>query len=241
MDIKETEILGADADKHWYYRSKAEAVEHYLRGTAFDTLLDVGAGSGYFSRHLLANSALTSACCVDPNYLHEWQEQVAGKTLHFQRSTSATAADLVLLMDVLEHVDEPVALLREYRQKAREHATFLISVPAFQWLWSAHDVFLGHKRRYTIAALEDTVRAAGLQVCASSYYYAAIFPLAVGVRFLRRRAADDGTPRSDLRRHSTAVNSALLALCRGELALMKFNRLFGLSVFCLAHADGSHS
>jgi len=237
MDIKETAILGADADRHWYYRSKAEAVERYLRGAAFDTLLDVGAGSGYFSRHLLANSALTTAYCVDPNYSHEWQERVDGKLLHFLRGTAATPADLVLLMDVLEHVDEPVALLREYRQKARDDATFLISVPAFQWLWSAHDVFLGHKRRYTIAALEETVRAAGLQVCASSYYYAAIFPLALAVRFLRRRAADDETPRSDLRRHSAPVNAGLLALCRSELGLMKVNRLFGLTVFCLARAD----
>jgi len=234
MDIKETAILGADADRHWYYRSKAEAVERYLRGTAFDTLLDVGAGSGFFSRHLLANSGLKTAYCVDPNYSHEWQEQVGGKALHFLRSTAATTADLVLLMDVLEHVDEPVPLLREYRHKARENATFLISVPAFQWLWSAHDVFLGHKRRYTITALEETVRAAGLRVCASSYYYAAIFPLAIAVRSLRRRTGDDETPRSDLRRHSAAVNSGLLALCRGELAVMKFNRLFGLTVFCLA-------
>ena len=239
MDIKETEILGADADGHWYYRSKAEAVERYLRGSAFATLLDVGAGSGFFSRHLLVNSCLREAYCVDPNYADEWQETVNGKALHFSRGTQGVPADLVLLMDVIEHVDDDIGLLREYRAKSRPDATFLISVPAFQWLWSAHDVFLGHRRRYTLRSLESVVRAAGLKVCAGSYFYAGVFPLAVAVRVARRRAADAGKARSDLRRHTGLVNAGLLALCRSELTVMKHNRLFGLTVFCLARAaDG---
>jgi len=56
MDIKETEILGADAGSHWYYRSKAEAVVRCLDGIAYDTVLDVGAGSGFFSRHLMSRT-----------------------------------------------------------------------------------------------------------------------------------------------------------------------------------------
>src|SRR5215831_598050 len=105
MDIKESAILGADAASHWYYRSKAEAVERCLDGIEFQAVLDVGAGSGFFSRHMLENSSAHSAYCVDPNYPREWQETVAGKPLSFMRSTDAVAADLVLLMDVLEHVD----------------------------------------------------------------------------------------------------------------------------------------
>lgn len=234
MDIKETQILGADAGSHWYYRSKAEAVRRYLRGISCDTLLDVGAGSGYFARYLLSHSNLRRAYCVDPNYEHEWQEVVCGKPLHFLRSTPAVDADLVLLMDVLEHVDDDAQLLRDYMRKSLPTATFLISVPAFAWLWSAHDVFLGHRRRYTLATLRSTVRTAGLEVSKGSYFYAAVFPIAVAVRLARRKAAANETPRSDLRRHSALVNAILLGLCRIELTMMKCNRLFGLSVFCLA-------
>jgi SAM-dependent methyltransferase len=234
MDIKETEILGADAGSHWYYRSKAEAVERCLRGVAFDTVLDVGAGSGYFSRHLLAHSDAQAAYCVDPNYSHEWQESVAGKPLVFLRDTEAISANLVLLMDVMEHVDDDVALLREYARKSLPSASFLISVPAFQWLWSAHDDFLGHRRRYTLSHLENVVRAAGLEVVSGNYYYGAIFPIAAAVRLLRRGKAKGAPVTSDLRPHSPPVNSILFALCHGELAIMKRNRLFGLTVFCLA-------
>jgi SAM-dependent methyltransferase len=241
MDIKETEILGADAGNHWYYRSKAEAVERCLRGVAFDTVLDVGAGSGYFSRHLLARSGAQAAYCVDPNYAREWQESVCGKPLVFRRDTGTVGANLVLLMDVMEHVDDDVALLREYMRKSLPAANFLISVPAFQWLWSAHDDFLGHRRRYTLPQLENVVRAAGLEVVSGSYFYGAIFPIAAAVRFFRRSRPQDAPASSDLRRHSRLVNSALYALCHGELTLMPHNRAFGLSVFCLArraaHAD----
>jgi SAM-dependent methyltransferase len=237
MDIKETEILGADAGNHWYYRSKAQAVERCLRGIAFDTVLDVGAGSGYFSRHLLAHTSAQAAYCVDPNYAHEWQEQVAGKPLVFLRNTEAVSANLVLLMDVMEHVDDDVALLREYAQKSLPSASFLISVPAFQWLWSAHDDFLGHRRRYTLPHLESVVRNAGLEVVHGNYYYGGIFPLAAAVRLLRRGKPKDAPVSSDLRRHSRLVNSALLGLCHAELALMKHNRAFGLTVFCLARRN----
>jgi hypothetical protein len=101
-------------------------------------------------------------------------------------------------------------------------------------MWSAHDVFLGHRRRYTLHQLERTVRAAGLEVVRSHYFYGAVFPLAAAVRLLRRPQSGDASVSSDLRRHSRPVNSLLSAICRGETAVMEHNRLFGLSIFCLA-------
>lgn len=234
MDIKESDILGPDAGSHWYYRSKAEALERCLQGIPVDTVLDVGAGSGFFSRHLLTYSSATAAYCVDPHYPSERKEFVNAKPLIFARDTKGVSANLVLLMDVMEHVDDDVALLEEYRAKALPDATLLISVPAFQWLWSAHDVFLGHRRRYTVAHLERTVRAAGLEIVSSCYYYGAIFPLAVMVRLLRHTKLGAEHPHSDLRRHTRLVNSILYRLCHAELAIMKHNRAFGLSILCLA-------
>lgn len=152
----------------------------------------------------------------------------------FVRGTQAVRANLVLLMDVIEHVDDDVALLREYSEKSLPEATMLISVPAFQWLWSAHDVFLGHRRRYTLAHLERSVRNAGLEVVSACYYYGGVFPLAAIVRLLRRGTPQGGHPHSDLRRHSPLVNAILYRVCRTELAVMKRNRAFGLSIFCVA-------
>ena len=61
MDLKEQEILGEGADAHWYYRAKSAAMLRMLRGGSVDEVLDVGAGSGFFSRVLLDRRWMRSA------------------------------------------------------------------------------------------------------------------------------------------------------------------------------------
>jgi hypothetical protein len=136
---------------------------------------------------------------------------------------------------VLEHVDDDVALLRDYAGKVGGGTAFLITVPAFQWMWSEHDVFLEHRRRYTRAQIERVVRQAGLEVTRSSYYFGLVFPLAVVMRLAGRfRSRSSAVPKSQLARHSAPVNAMLGAVCRAELPLLPFNRVAGLSIFCLA-------
>ncbi len=231
MDIKEQDILGDAIDQHWYYRAKAAAMTRLLAGRPVGGVLDVGAGVGFFSRRLLDQGA-REAVCVDPAYEHEHDEVHAGRPIRFVHGVNSTAADTVLLMDVLEHVDDDVALLGGYAALAPVGARFLISVPAFQFMWSAHDVFLEHRRRYTLNRLEEVVRRAGLRPVVGCYYYGLTLPLAAAARLLQRDR--DLKPRSDLRVHSPAVNATLWTLCRLELPFFKYNRLAGLTVFCLA-------
>lgn len=234
MDIKEADLLHENAADHWYYRNKARAVEQLLRGTAPRTVLDVGAGSGFFSRHVLANSPAVEAWCVDLNYPADSDVVENGKKIHFRKSVGQVDADLVLMMDVLEHVDDDVGLLRDAASKAAAQATFLISVPAFQFMWSGHDVFLEHKRRYTLAALEHVVESAGLRIEQSTYFFAAVFPVAMLMRLPRKLLGGTAQPASDMRVHSRPVNWLLNAVSSAELKLIKRNRWFGLTAFCVA-------
>ncbi|MGH8041408.1 MAG: methyltransferase domain-containing protein [Rudaea sp.] len=237
MDIKERAQLGANADDHWYYRSKARAVARLLRGFEPRMLLDVGAGSGFFSKYLLAHSTAWEAWCVDTNYPIDSDLVENGKSMHFRRTLEPVDADLVLLMDVLEHVDDDVGLLRETINNAGAQATFLISVPAFQFMWSDHDIFLEHKRRYTLAQLERVVAAAGLRVRQGSYYFAAVFPAAMLMRLPRKLFGGTDLPASDLRMHSRPLNRLLKCVCAAELGLLGHNRWFGLTAFCIATSE----
>ncbi len=234
MDIKEAALLRENAADHWYYRSKARAVERLLRGTTPRTVLDVGAGSGFFSRHLLANSPAVEAWCVDLNYPADSDIVENGKSIHFRKSVERVDADLVLLMDVLEHVDDDVGLLRDAVGKTAAQATFLISVPAFQFMWSGHDVFLEHKRRYTLAELEHVVKSAGLRIRQSTYFFAAVFPAAMLVRLPRKLLGSTVQPASDMQVHSRPVNWLLNAVSSAELKFIARNRWFGLTAFCVA-------
>ena len=85
-----------------------------LRGTGFSEVLDVGAGSGFFARHLLDHTPASAAVCVDPNYAAEHDELHGGKPIRFVHRIDRFAGGLVLMMDVLEHVADDAALLAEY-------------------------------------------------------------------------------------------------------------------------------
>jgi SAM-dependent methyltransferase len=233
MDLKEQDLLGEDIARHWYYRAKSAALRRLVRGLPNRHILDVGAGSGFFSRELLARTPAREATCVDTGYLEDRDEWVAGKPIRFRRESREADADLVLLMDVLEHVRDDRGLLTDCALRARNRTHFIVTVPAFDRLWSGHDVFLGHERRYTLPEVEALVASAGLEVATGAYFFGLVFPLAAARRLVRGRVPAD-EPRSDLGRHWAPVNAALFAACRLELPFMRWNRLAGLTVCCLA-------
>jgi hypothetical protein len=135
------------------------------------------------------------------------------------------------MMDVLEHVDDDRGLVRHYAAKVPSGAHFLVTVPAFRFLWSGHDVFLEHKRRYRLGEIETAMREASLEIVRGAYYFGFVFPLAAAVRLATR---GQPAPRSTLRKHGAATNRLLAAICAAELPLLAVNRLAGLSAFVLA-------
>ncbi len=231
MDLKEEDILGDDIGRHWYYRSKAAALRQAVWDLAPRKILDVGAGSGFFSRQLLTHTGAQSALCVDTGYRNDAEDEVEGKKVLYRRDIGATDCDLVLMMDVLEHVDDDRGLVKLYAGKVPSGAHFLVTVPAFRFLWSGHDVFLEHKRRYRLPEIEAVMRDAGLNVITGAYYFGFIFPLAAAVRLASRNTTE---PRSSLSKHDALTNGILTAICAAERPFFPFNRLAGLSAFVLA-------
>lgn len=235
MDLKEQAILGSGIGGHWYYRSKLAALLRWTGEFSPREVLDVGAGSGFFSRELLARTAAAAATCVDPGYEAERDETCAGKPLRFRREAGGTNADVLLLMDVLEHVEDDRGLLRHYAGQAGRGAHVVITVPAFQWLWSGHDVFLEHRRRYTLRGVEALALDSGLIVQRGAYFFASVFPLAVLARFpaVLRRLVRGGDLRaqSAMKRHGALGNALLGSLCAAELPVFPSNRLAGLTAF----------
>ena len=110
-------------------------------------------------------------------------------------------------------------------------AHFLVTVPAFEFLWSGHDVFLEHKRRYRLPGIEAALRDAGLEIVRGSYYFGLVFPLAAAVRLADRNTTE---PRSSLKKQGALTNALLTSICAAELPLFPWNRLAGLSCFVLA-------
>jgi SAM-dependent methyltransferase len=238
MDLKEVSLLGSSKIlKHWYYRAKLAAL---LRATADVqpcSVLDVGAGSGFFSRSLLKAGRATKVICVDTGYAEDYDDVVAGHRILFRRALASQDSDvgLVIMMDVLEHVDDDIGLVHEYANVVPPGTQFVITVPAFQWLWSGHDVFLGHRRRYSLPQIEQVLRTAGLHIEFGSYYFGSVLPVAAAFRFWQRMTGNrTEDPKSEMRLFGPLLNTLFWNACRAELPLLRINRVAGLSVFVRA-------
>jgi hypothetical protein len=137
-------------------------------------------------------------------------------------------------MDVLEHVPDPVGLVKEYIDKVPSGTDFIITVPAFQFLWSEHDVFLEHYRRYTLPEIEEVLIQAGLKIKSGNYLYGLLFPAISSIRFLKKIKPISGNPHSDMKPQSDITNSLLSKICKIDNFLLKKNTLCGTTA--MVHA-----
>jgi len=227
MDLKE--IGKVDPEQFWYYLYKGQfifdkAIKSFHKS---EILFDVGAGSGYFASIFVKNKKTSKAFCIDPFYS---QDQLGIKNkLNFVTAAPSEKADVLLFIDVLEHVEDDLALLKSYISISSADALFVISVPAFKSLWSNHDVFLEHFRRYRKKDLKNLINRAGLVEVDSSYIFGSIFPLVWLIRKLKRSKII----KSDLKQSSKFVNFLILMFLRIE-KILPVNKLFGTSVFISA-------
>src|SRR6478736_4095796 len=129
MDIKEQDILGESLDAHWYYAAKSRALLQLLDGKKVPEVLDVGAGSGFFSRKLLDSGLCNAATCVDTGYPADRHELHGSRKISFVRGIDTVSQRLVLMMDVIEHVDDDVGFMRSYTDRMPIGADLVVSVP----------------------------------------------------------------------------------------------------------------
>jgi SAM-dependent methyltransferase len=141
-------------------------------------------------------------------------------------------ADAVLLLDVVEHLDDDLGSVRAARRALCSGGVMVLTVPAYGWLWSGHDLALGHRRRYTAGTLRAVVAAAGLRVEHAGYFNTVLFPAIAGVRLAKRLVRARG---HDLHRPPRPVNRALERLFALERhVVLRPGLPFGSSVLVVA-------
>ncbi len=128
--------------------------------------------------------------------------------------------ELVTSTDVIEHLADPVPALAELRRVCTAGATLLMTVPAYAWLWGAHDVSLHHQRRYSAALLNEHATAAGWRPVLSTHFFSLLLVPAVLVRLAAGLLPDELDRGSDLSRTPTGLNRLLVQPARVEAALI---------------------
>jgi SAM-dependent methyltransferase len=182
MDLLETS--GA-ARRHPWELSRARAVEQIVRrriDCPVRSILDWGCGDGFTGRFLLDRLGAETLVGVDPHLTEAQRASFSEgdprvRLFREERELPEHRFDLLLLCDVIEHVEDDVALLEPLVHKyLADGGRVVVTVPAFQSLFSAHDVALKHYRRYRLSELESVLEHAGLAVLGSGYLFGALLP-----------------------------------------------------------------
>ena len=197
--------------EHWWFRGRRDVLRSVLRSLVLPSrarVLEVGSGTGG-NLEMLAEFGSVSGVEMDETARRLTAASTGGRfdiragrlpdDLPFERERF----DLVCFFDCLEHIDDDVGSLTRMRGILAPGGRVLVTVPAYQWLWSAHDVFLQHHRRYNRATLAACAEAAGYRVERVTYFNSLLLPLAVAVRVIdrllkRERSSGDATPASAL-------------------------------------------
>lgn len=140
---------------------------------------------------------------------------------------------MALALDVLEHHPHPDQMLAEIRRVLAPDGTLIVTVPAFQWMWSYADHVLGHYRRYTMPELSAELVDGHFSVERLTYFHSWLLPLAWTFRKLR--GVVGSTESADDFAVPALVNRMLLRVSELELKVLARRDLpFGLSVLAVA-------
>jgi SAM-dependent methyltransferase len=178
---------------HWWYRARREILSDLIdRKIALPNdarILEVGCGTGH-NLAMLGRFGRVDAIEVDGAARaiasRRLGHAVLDAPLPALTGVPERTYDLIAILDVIEHIDEDVAGLTALAGRLKPGGRILITVPAFPWMWSAHDVVNHHKRRYTRKTLKALVRDAGLKLEFLSWFNSLLFPLAATARLAGR-------------------------------------------------------
>jgi SAM-dependent methyltransferase len=207
-------------DSHWWFLGRRQVflrlLDRYFAPAADGRelrILDVGCGTGTMLRELRRYGRVKGVD-ADEQAVRlcrrrgiEDVEQVSPGPLPFDDGSF----DLVTALDVVEHVDDDVAMLRELRRVLAPGGTLLVSVPAFAFLWGAQDEIAHHKRRYRAPELRERLLAAGFEIRRLSYFNSLLFPPIAAIRVLRPFKPGSTPPRSDFEMTKPGRLNAVLA------------------------------
>ena len=204
MDLIESGIR--DPINHWYYAHKFWFIRNSSswKNANLKSLVDIGAGSALFSKELLRLNFVSKVVAVDVGYKDE-RETKSG--ISYCRTTHYSGFTHFLLTDVLEHVEKDKEFLADIVSQADRDSAFIITVPALMRLWSGHDVYLRHFRRYTKNQLRQLVEESGLSVISVRYTYSTAFPIA----YFQRKFAQKSSQNSQLK-ENTFLTSLIMRI-----------------------------
>ena len=234
-------ILYEVEETHWWYRGRRRILSYFIEQICNQVkgrrpqMLDVGCGTG---ANLVMLNQFGDAHGIDVShdalaFCHaRGLERVrlgAAENLPYEEGTF----DLVTALDVIEHLDDDLAGLKEMRRVLRPQGHALLFVPAFMFLWGVQDDVSNHRRRYRAPQLLKAVRDAGFEVERATYANITFFlPILLVRTFMRLLNIKTSTENNI---GMSSLNGTLGWVLGSEATWLKYMNLpFGVSALCVA-------
>lgn len=232
------------ADHNWWFLGRKKIILSVLRQAGFTKnhpkkILDLGCGTGS-TLLKLKEWGWAVGMDISPLALSYSQQRGVGPLVESSAQAlpfKAGSFDLILGLDILEHLDDDLGALREIFSVLKPGGYALITVPAFKFLWSQHDELNYHRRRYVLNELRSRLETAGFILSRATYMNSLLFLPIFFIRWLKNHVLirpKDG-PLSDVKGHWPWVNSLLYFIFGLEANILSFMNLpFGVSCLGLA-------
>lgn len=225
--------------RHWWFIGRREVILSVMRQlfapASRPRLAEIGCGSGSF---LASLSEFGSVIGVEASEEFLRLARLSGRqvlkgSLPHDIPVEAGSLDGALLFDVIEHIEDDLEALRAVRRLLKPSGTLLCTVPAYQFLWSGHDVVLGHRRRYTARGLRSSLERAGFRVSRLTYFNTLLAVPIAAARLVRKSG---GGSAHDLISLSPRLNRFLAGIFAWEGRLLRHVSFpFGISILAVAY------
>lgn len=229
-------------DKHWWFVARRQIIDGVIRRLGLPQdgkILEAGCGTGG-NLAMLSRHGEVTAMEVEPIAceLANQRQLTLVKPGRLPDIIPFTDDyDLIVALDVIEHIDDDLAALKALHSRLKTGGWLIITVPAYQFLWSNHDEINHHKRRYRRHQLSRLIQNAGYKVTYSSYFNTLLFPLVLLNRMLQKilKIESKAEISDDLKLPSPPINQILRQIFASESNLMRsFSLPFGVSIITIA-------
>jgi SAM-dependent methyltransferase len=226
-------------DRHWWYRARrrilAELIRREANPPAGAKILEIGCGTGH-NLPMLGQFGRVDGLELDDEAAALSEKRLGRKVMRSPLPGLVRVPrnyDLIGAFDVIEHIDDDAAAVAAIATKLKPGGKFIMTVPAHQWMWTAHDVANHHKRRYSKRSLRALIEGSPMRLDKIGYFNSLLFPIAVAERAVSKMRGKDGT----LSLPVAPLNGALEAVFASERYLVgRLPLPPGLSLFAVASA-----
>lgn len=228
-------------DTYWWFVARKKIIKkilslHVPKGSS---VLDVGCGTGGFASSLLGDYEVygtdTSPLALEYSRKRGVKNLFLG-TLSDLRENGAPKATAATMLDVLEHIDDSMSALSDLYAILPKGGVLVITVPAYQSLWSQHDLIHKHFRRYTKKTLNAALRQTGFTIDYSTYFNTLLFLPAWLKRLVDKLTGADKHKDSPIDEVPEGINKLFTKVFGFESNLLPAIKFpFGLSILSVAY------